>query len=160
MMPGISGLEVARQAHHRWPGMRIIALSMYDTEAYVVEALQAGASAYVLKKATSRDLIYAVQRVMEGGLYLSPPLDERAIETYVQHAQETRLDPYESLTDREREVLQLVAEGMNNPEIAARLQISARTVEMHRANLMHKLSLKTKTELIRYALRRGILAEE
>ncbi len=160
MMPGLGGLEVAQQARHRWPKMKVIMLSMYDTEAYVVEALQAGASAYVLKKATSSDLIHAVRRVLEGGLYLSPPLDERAIQAYTQKANETRLDPYESLTAREREVLGMAAEGSSNPQIAAQLSLSPRTVEMHRANLMKKLGLKSQTELIRYALKRGILAEE
>jgi DNA-binding NarL/FixJ family response regulator len=160
MMPNLSGLEAARQARRRWPKMKVIMLSMYDTEAYVVEALQAGAAAYVLKKATSGDLVHAVRRVMAGGLYLSPPLDERAIEAYIRNAQATRLDPYESLTARERQVLHLAAEGLNNPQIAERLSLSPRTIEMHRAHLMKKLDLKSQTDLIRYALKRGILPEE
>ncbi|KAF0109020.1 MAG: signal transduction response regulator LuxR family [Anaerolineaceae bacterium] len=159
MMPGLSGLEVAQQVRRRWPKVKVIVLSMYDSEAYVVEALQAGASAYVLKKATSSDLVHAVRRVIEGGLYLSPPLDERAIQAYTQKAQATRLDLYESLTAREREVLGMAAEGLSAPQIAGRLSLSPRTAEMHRANLMKKLSLKSQTELIRYALKRGLLAE-
>jgi DNA-binding NarL/FixJ family response regulator len=160
MMPGLSGLEVARQSCRRWPQTKVIVLSMYDTESYVVEALQAGASAYVLKQATSSDLVRAVRRVLEGGLYLSPPLDERAIQAYSHNARATRADPYESLTGREREVFQLAAEGLSNPQIAAKLSLSPRTVEMHRANLMKKLGLKSQSELIRYALKRGSLTEE
>jgi len=154
-MPGLSGLEVAQQTRRRWPKMKVIILSMYDTEAYAVEALQAGASAYVLKKATSSDLLQAVRRVIEGGLYLSPPLNERAIAAYIQTSQATRLDPYESLTAREREIFQLAAEGLSNPQIAGRFSLRLRTVEMHRASLMRKLVLKNQTELIRYALKRG-----
>lgn len=159
MMPGLSGLEVAGQARKRWPKMKVIVLSMHDSEAYVVEALQAGAAAYVLKKATSSDLIHAVRRVSEGGLYLSPPLDERAIAAYVRNSHSARLDPYESLTAREREVVQLAAEGLSNPQIAAKLSLSPRTAEMHRANLMKKLGLKTQTDLVRYAMKRGVLEE-
>jgi DNA-binding NarL/FixJ family response regulator len=133
---------------------------MYANEAYVLEALRNGAAAYVLKEASAADLVRAIREVMAGRRYLSPPLSETAIELYVQKAKAGPRDPYEALTTREREVLQLAAEGQSNPEIADRLGISARTVETHRANLMHKLDLRSQTDLVRYALRRGILPPE
>jgi DNA-binding NarL/FixJ family response regulator len=130
---------------------------MYSNEAYVLEALGNGASAYVLKDSSSADLVHAVREVGAGRRYLSPPLSDRAIEAYQEKAKAATLDKYETLTTREREVLQLAAEGHTNIEIAARLGISSRTSEAHRSNLMHKLSLHTQADLIRYALRRGII---
>jgi two-component system, NarL family, response regulator NreC len=160
MMPGINGLEVTRQVSRRTSQTRIIILSMHANEAYVLEALRNGASAYVLKDSRADDLVYAVREVMEGRRYLSPPLSERAINSYIQQANESTLDPYETLTNREREVLNLAAQGCNATEIAQKLSISGRTAETHRANLMRKLDLHTQTDLIRYALRRGIIALE
>ncbi len=160
MMPGLSGLEVTRQVRQRSPHTQVIILSMHASEAYVFEALRNGAAAYVLKDVSTADLVHAVHEVMAGRHYLSPPLSERAIMAYIQQAQAAAPDPYESLTTREREVLHLAAQGCSNPEIATRLGISARTVENHRANVMHKLRLQTQTDLIRYALRRGIIPME
>jgi len=157
MLPGLNGLEVTRQVQQRSPQTRIVVLSMYANEAYVLEALRNGAAAYVLKEASAADLVHAIREVMAGRRYLSPPLSESAIELYVQKAKGAPRDPYEALTTREREVLQLAAEGQSNPEIADRLGISVRTVETHRANLMTKLALHNQTELVRYALKRGIL---
>ncbi len=160
MMPGLSGLEVTRQVRQRSPHTQVIILSMHASEAYVFEALRNGAAAYVLKDVSTADLVHAVHEVMAGRHYLSPPLSERAIMAYIQQAQAAAPDPYESLTTREREVLHLAAQGCSNPEMATRLGISARTVENHRANVMHKLRLQTQTDLIRYALRRGIIPME
>jgi two-component system, NarL family, response regulator NreC len=157
MMPGINGLEVARQVSHRSPQTRIIVLSMYGNEPYVLEALRNGAVGYVLKDANAAELLRAVHEVVAGRRYLSPPLSEHAIEAYLQKAQDAVLDLYETLTTREREVLQLAAEGRTNADIAAVLCVSPRTVETHRAHLMHKLGLHTQADLIRYALKRGIL---
>jgi two-component system, NarL family, response regulator NreC len=157
MMPGINGLEVARQVSHHSPQTRIIVLSMYGNEPYVLEALRNGAVGYVLKDADAAELLRAVHEVVAGRRYLSPPLSEHAIEAYLQKAQDAVLDLYETLTTREREVLQLAAEGRTNADIAAVLYVSPRTVETHRAHLMHKLGLRTQAELIRYALKRGIL---
>jgi len=156
MMPGLDGLEVTRRVNQRSPQTRIIILSMYGNEAYVVEVLRNGAAGYVLKKSTADELVRAVRAVVAGQRYLSPPLSEQTIETYMQKADESTQDLYDLLTTREREVLYLVAEGHTNAEIAARLFISPRTVEMHRANLMRKLDLRSQADLIRYALRRGI----
>jgi DNA-binding NarL/FixJ family response regulator len=160
MMPGLGGLEVTRQIPQCSPQTRVIVLSMYANEAYVLEALRNGASGYVVKDASAEDLRHAIREVVAGRRYLSPPLSELAIEAYVQKAKAAPLDPYETLTTREREVLHLAAEGHTNTEIAARLFISPRTVETHRAHLMRKLDLHSQTDLIRYALRRGILPPE
>ena len=160
MMPGLNGLEVTRQASKHSHYTRIVILSMYANEAYVLEALSNGASAYVLKDSSSADLVQAVREVAAGRRYLSPPLTDRAIEAYQEKAKAAALDNYESLTTREREVLQLAAEGHTSTEMAARLGISPRTAETHRAHLMHKLNLHTQADLIRYALRRGIIPME
>ena len=160
MLPGLSGLEVARQVSRLSPQTRVVILSMYANQAYVLEALRSGAAAYVLKKATAGELARAVREVTAGRRYLSPPLSEEHIETYLKKAEESKTDPYELLTTRQREVLHLIVEGHTNVEIAARLVISPRTVEMHRANLMRKLGVRTQADLIRYALQRGILPPE
>jgi DNA-binding NarL/FixJ family response regulator len=157
MLPELNGVEVTRRVKKLLPATVVVILSMHDNEVYVIEALRAGAAAYVLKTSTAQELVYAIHQALEGHLFLSPPLSERAIEVYLQKAQGTELDPYETLTAREREVLHLAAEGLNHTAIAARLSISPRTVEMHHGNLMRKLHLRTQTELIRFALQRGIL---
>ena len=158
MMPGLSGLEVARRTKRVSPATHVIVLSMHDAESYVVEALQAGIAGYVLKKSSSQDLIFAIRQALVGNLYLSPSLNERAIQAYMQQAQVARAeDPFDSLTDREREIFQLAAEGLNNPQIAEKLSLSARTAEMHRGNLMKKLGLKSQTDLVKYAIKRGIV---
>lgn len=158
MMPGLSGLEVARRTRRVSPATKVIVLSMHDTESYVVESLDAGVSGYVLKKSSSTELIFAIRQALAGALYLSPSLNERAIQAYIQRSQESRAeDPFDALTDREREVFQLAAEGSSNPQIAERLSLSPRTVEMHRANLMKKLGLKSQTDLVKYAVKRGMV---
>ena len=156
MMPRVNGLEVTRQIGWRFPETSVVILSVYDSKAYVLEALQAGARAYVLKASTWDELLHAIREVCAGRRYLSPPLSEWAIEAYMQTTTDGNLDPYETLTSREREVLQLTADGCTNIQIASRLFISRRTVETHRANLMHKLGLKSQADVLRYALRRGI----
>lgn len=157
MMRGLNGLEVARQISKQMPQTRIVILSMHDDEGFVLEALANGVSAYVLKDAGSSDLIQAVREVAAGHRYLSPPLSDRAIEAYQQVASTGTLDKYDTLTTREREVLQLTVEGHTNSEIATRLGISVRTAETHRSRLMHKLGSHTQADLIRYAIRRGII---
>jgi two-component system, NarL family, response regulator NreC len=160
MMPGLNGLEVARQLHKQTPKVGIVVLSMHDDEGFVLEALANGVSAYVLKDSSSSDLVQAVREVAAGRRYLSAPLSDRVIETYLQMAKIGTMDKHETLTTREREVLQLSAEGHTNSEIAARLGISTRTAETHRSRLMHKLGLHTQADLIRYALKRGIIPME
>jgi two-component system response regulator NreC len=160
MMPELNGVEVARRIKKQLPNTVIVILSMHENEAYVVEALRAGVSAYVLKKSTAQELVYAIQQGLAGHLFLSPPLNEHAIQAYLEKTQGTSLDPYDTLTAREREVLHLAAEGLNNSAIAARLSISPRTVEMHHGNLMRKLRLRNQADLIRFAIQRGILPLE
>jgi len=157
MMPGLGGLDVTRQVARRFPQTRVVILSIHDKAAYVLEALRSGATAYVLKDGPAANLVNAVHAAAAGRRYLSPPLSERAIELYAKTAKEARPDAYERLTPREREVLQLAAEGHTTAAIAARLGIRPRTAEAHRASLMRKLGLRTQADLIRLALQRGIL---
>jgi DNA-binding NarL/FixJ family response regulator len=160
MMPGLNGLEVTRQVSKLSPKTKILVLSMYMNEPYVIEALRNGAYGYVLKESNISDLIQAIREVMAGRHYLSPPLSERAIGTYLEQTKDTVLDPYNTLSTREREVLHLAVEGYSNAEIAAKLFISSRTAETHRANMMRKLDLHTQTDLIKYALKKGMLPTE
>ena len=161
MMPDLNGLEVVRRVKRRVPDTLVIVLSMHADEAYVLEALQGGAMGYVLKGMSTTSLVEAVQEVLAGRRYLSPPLTERAIDAYLQRATEADrpIDHYEMLTPREREVLHLAAQGSSNTEIGDRLAISPRTVETHRANLMRKLDLRNQADLIRFALQRGIVVD-
>ena len=160
MMPGLNGLEITRQIAKRAMQTRVVILSMHASETYVLEALRHGAAGYVLKDANPTELVQAVREVRAGRRYLSRGLSERAIDAYAEKAQAAPADVYDTLTTREREVLQLAAESSSTSEIAARLGISPRTVETHRENLMRKLGLQSQTDLIRYALRRGIVPLE
>jgi two-component system response regulator NreC len=160
MMPGINGLEVTRQVRHRAPRTRVVILSMYGDEGYILEALRNGALAYVLKDADPRDLLTAVREAASGRRYLSPPLSERAVAAYLEKSRTSAPEGYETLTTREREVLHLVAEGRTNAQVGDRLGISPRTADTHRTNLMRKLNLHSQTDLVRYALQRGIIALE
>ncbi len=158
MIPRLHGLEVIRRlcAEHSAP--RVIVLSGHAEEHYVVEALRSGALGYVLKDCATSNLSEAIRLVAAGKRYLSPAIEERAIEAFFQHPGQSGLDPYETLTGRERLILQMAAEGSSNPDIARKLFISPRTAESHRANLMRKLSLHSQTELVRYAIRKQIIA--
>jgi two-component system response regulator NreC len=160
MMPGLSGLEVLRIARQRSPQTRIVVLSMYSDNGFIAEALRNGATGYVLKGCTEENVVRAVRDAAAGRRYLSPPVSEIAIDAYIKQAQAGPFDPHETLTAREREVLQSAAEGKTCAEIAARLHISQRTVENHRASLMRKLGLQNQTELVRYALRRRLIPLE
>jgi DNA-binding NarL/FixJ family response regulator len=160
MLPGMHGLEVVRRLRKAQVRARIVVLSMHSDESYVLSALREGASAYVLKEAGAEQLVHAIREAIAGRRYLSPPLSEDALESYRQRKATGELDPLKVLTDRERQVLQLVAEGRTNAEIAARLTISQRTAESHRANMMRKLNLEHQADVTRYAIRRGIIALE
>jgi len=156
MMPGLNGLEVTRQVT-KDTKTRVIILSMHSSDAHVSEALKNGASGYVLKDAQASELVHAIREVAAGRRYLSKPLSQRTIDIYARKLGSTYTDPYDKLTTRERQVLQLAAEGLTNPQISDRLFISPRTTETHRANLMRKLQLQNQSELIRYAVKRGII---
>ncbi|HSK65809.1 MAG TPA: response regulator transcription factor [Anaerolineales bacterium] len=123
----------------------------------MVEALKAGALGYVLKETGPSELVQAVQQVIQGQRYLSPRISERLIDVLIETKHQPSSDPYQTLTNREREVLQMAAEGLSSSEIARRLSISPRTAELHRGRMMHKLGLRSQTDLIRYAFKRGIL---
>lgn len=157
MLPGLGAIEVARHVLRRRPSTRIVILSTDMNEAHVRDALRSGVHGYVRKDATADDLIHAIREVAVGNGYLSPPFSDQAAEAYRKNARDGNLDPYEKLTDREREVLYLAAMGLGNMEIGDQLAISPRTVETHRAHMMRKLGLKRLTDVVRYALRRGIL---
>jgi DNA-binding NarL/FixJ family response regulator len=160
MMPGLNGLDVARQIARRFPATRVVVLSMYGDQAHILEALRNGAAAYVFKGSDATEIVRAIREVSAGRRYLSPSLSEHALADYVEKAKVAPVDSYETLTTREREVLHLAAEGYTNVQIGERLSVSPRTVEVHRAHLMHKLGLSNQTDLVRYALRRGILPLE
>ncbi len=156
VMPCLNGLEVTRQVAKLSPNTKVIVLSMYMDEPYVIEALQNGAWGYVLKESNISDLVKAIREVADGRHYLGSPWSELAIAAYKEKTKGASLDLYNTLTTREREVLQLVAEGYKNSDIAAKLFISQRTVESHRASMMQKLSVNSKAELIAYAVKRGL----
>jgi DNA-binding NarL/FixJ family response regulator len=157
MLPGLHGLEVIRMLRQRFPATRVVVLSPQADTASIQEALHHGAAGYVHQDAGIHEVIKAVHEVVAAHRYVSPPLSEATLEAAHRPRQHPAHDPYDTLTRREREVLQLAAESHTNQAIAARLSIGLRTVETHRANLMRKLGLPNQTELIRFALRRGLL---
>jgi len=157
LLSGLGGLEVARQVRDRNPKTRVLIFSQQSNESFVLEALKYGVYAYVLKDADEKELLHAIGRVISGQRYLSAALSERAMEAYVGKAASLPPDAYDSLTTREREVLQLAAEGIKSSEIGERLSISPRTAEAHRAHLSRKLGLHSQSDLIRFAIRRGLL---
>lgn len=160
MMPNLNGLEVLRQVAHHSPRTRMIVLSMQSAEPYVVEAFRSGAIGYVLKDGAPEELIHGIREALLDRRYLSPKLPERLIEAITNPSALDRQDPFETLTDREHEVFQMAAEGKTAPEIAKLLSISPRTVELHRSRMMNKLGFHSQTELVRYAIKRGILPTE
>jgi DNA-binding NarL/FixJ family response regulator len=156
-LPGLHGLEVIRQIRRRAPAARTLVLSMHAHEQYVLGALRNGADGYLLKGSNSEELIAAIRKIAGGGRYVSADVSNHLVSAFLDHGPAPVAGLYETLTDREREVLNLMAEGCTNLELAERLYISVRTVETHRANVMHKIGLRSQTDVVRYALRRGIL---
>jgi DNA-binding NarL/FixJ family response regulator len=157
-MPKLSGIEVAARAQKlaRPPG--VIILSVHGDESYIMRALAAGAKAYLLKSATDEDLIPAIRAVAAGRPFFSPAVTGVLVEDYVRNLQQRGLtDSYHLLTDREKEVLQLLAEGRSNKEVAGLLNLGLSTVETHRANLMQKLNLHNTAEIVLYAVRKGLI---
>jgi two-component system response regulator NreC len=156
VMPGKSGIEAIRDVLHDAPEAKVLILSMQDDARYVREAFEAGASGYVLKEAADTEVVAAVREVAAGGRYVHPTLGARLVAADAEERKRAAEDP---LSDRERDVLRLLALGHTNQEIADRLYISVRTAETHRAHIMQKLRLTTRAELVRYALGEGLLAE-
>ena len=156
-MPRLTGLQAARELARTQPGLRLLILTMYDNEQYFFEALAAGASGYVLKSVADRDLVEACRATMRGEPFLYPGAVNALIRNYLDRAREGGTIPAKAITDREEEILKLVAEGHTSQEIADILVISIKTVERHRANLLEKLGMKDRLELTRYAIRVGLI---
>jgi two-component system response regulator NreC len=158
-MPILNGIEAARQICAKLPHTSVVFLSMHSDESYVLRALKAGARAYLLKDSAEQDLISAVEAVSEGKAFFSPAISKMLVEDYMRQMQERKVeDSYELLTTREREILQLLAEGKNNKEVATLLNLSLYTVETHRSNIFQKLNLHSGAELILYAIRKGVIS--
>jgi two-component system response regulator NreC len=157
-MPIMSGLEATRRIRRRFPGTKVLALTQYEDREYIVPTIEAGARGFVSKTAAFSELASAIQAVYQGGSFLSPMAAAAVVEECQQKVtMEGGKDPYQNLTDREREMLKLVAEGYTAKEIADMLVISLRTVETHKTNLMKKLNIHNKADLIRFAIRKGII---
>jgi DNA-binding NarL/FixJ family response regulator len=157
-MPRLNGIEVASRSHKLARPPRIVILSMHSDESYVLRALAAGASAYLLKDATDEDLLPALRAISAGKPYFSPAVTALLVEDYIRQLQARGLtDSYHLLTDREKQVLQLLAEGRSNKEVASLLDVGLSTVETHRANLMQKLGLHNTAEIVLYAVRKGLI---
>jgi DNA-binding NarL/FixJ family response regulator len=158
-MPQLNGIEATRQIVRRAPETRVLILSMHSADAYVARALQAGAKGYLLKDSAGKDLIRAVATVATGKSFFSPAVAKLMLDDYVRRVAETAVvDKYDSLSEREREVFQLVAEGRSNKEVAELLAISLATVETHRARILEKLDVHNTAELVLYAVRRGVIS--
>lgn len=156
-MPRLTGLQAARELSRLMPDMRILILTMYDNEQFFFEALKAGASGYVLKSVADLDLVEACRAAVRGEPFLYPGAVASLIRDYLDRARDGESIPAKAITDREEEILKLVAEGNSSKEIAELLVISVKTVERHRANLLQKLGLKDRLELTRYAIRAGLI---
>jgi two-component system response regulator NreC len=158
-MPVLNGIEAARQIGAKETRTAIVFLSMHSDESYVLRALKSGARGYLLKDSAEHDLIHAVETVSEGKAFFSPAISKMLVEDYVRQMREQKVeDSYELLTSRERQVLQVLAEGRSNKEVAALLDLSLHTVETHRGNIMQKLNLHSGAEIILYAVRKGIIS--
>lgn len=158
-MPMLNGIEAARQISQKCPQTATVFLSMHADEGYVLKALKSGARAYLLKDSAESDLISAIRAVTEGKSFFSPSISKMLVEDYVRQMRERDVeDSYDLLTPREREILQLLAEGKNNKEVAAQLNLSLYTVETHRGNIFQKLNLHSTAELILYAIRKGVIS--
>jgi DNA-binding NarL/FixJ family response regulator len=156
-MPRMTGLQVAAELASLRPELRVLMLSMHDNEQYLFEALKAGASGYVLKSAADRDLVEACRAALRGEPFLYPSAVAALIRDFLERARTGEAAPVDPLTPRELQVVKLIAEAYTNAEIAAALQISVKTVERHRENLLAKLGMRDRVELTRYAIRRGLV---
>ncbi|MCC3382325.1 response regulator [Paenibacillus farraposensis] len=161
MPPGKDGLTATTELKKQLPDTEVLILTMHDDEEYLFRAIQAGASGYILKSAPHEELLAAIQSVAEGSAYLYPNATKRLMSEYLDKIkQEGITGPYESLSEREKEILSWIAKGYANKEIAEHLVISVKTVESHKSNLMEKLNLKTRPELVKFALKKGLLHYE
>ena len=158
-MPLLNGIDATRQIVRRLPECRVLILSMHANEAYIIQALKAGAKGYMLKDSADTDLIRGVAAIAAGKSFFSPAVAKVMLDDYVRHlAEKGIVDRYESLSEREREIFQLVAEGHSNKEVAELLSVSPATVETHRAHILQKLDVHNTAELVLYAVRRGVVS--
>jgi DNA-binding NarL/FixJ family response regulator len=158
-MPNLNGIDAARQITQRHPAVAVVILSMHSDEGYVLRALKAGARGYLLKDSPESDLVNAVRAVHEGKAWFSPAISRMLVDDYMRKLQQQGVDDsYELLTTREREILQLLAEGKSNKDVANMLKLSLYTVETHRGNMLQKLNLHGTAELILYAVRKGVIS--
>ena len=162
VMPGLNGIEATRQIVKRVPGCRVLILTAYVEDERLLQALRVGAAGYVVKNSELDELLLAIQSVHRGNTYFSTSVSEEIAvnEVLLQSKQPEPKTGYDLLTNREREVLQLIAEGLSNQRIAAELVISVKTVEAHKAHIMAKLHARNRTDLIRYAIKRGLIGLE
>jgi two-component system, NarL family, response regulator NreC len=157
-MPRLNGVEATRQIARRLPDVRVLVVSMYSDDLYVTQALQAGAHGFVLKDSADADLVRAVRDLKAGKSYFSPAVSKVVLDDYVRHLADRGItDRFDALSEREREVFQLVAEGHSNKEIAGLLNVSPGTVETHRARIMEKLDVHSAAEIVLYAVRKGVI---
>ncbi|MEW6046079.1 MAG: response regulator transcription factor [Bacillota bacterium] len=154
-MPGISGLEAIRHIRRNFPQVKVIALTIHETEDYIVHALRAGVHGYLVKRAAAQELLSAIRAVIRGESYLHPAIVKVVLNDYLQRLEHGQEEPV--LTEREREIVRLIAEGYKNREIAQRLNISLKTVETHRANIMQKLNISDRVQLVRFAIRTRLI---
>ncbi len=161
-LPDIDGFEATQQIKRALPNVAVLALTMHESDEYFFKMLQAGASGYVPKKAAPTDLVTAIRTVHGGGMFLYPSVAKALVHDYLSRVAEGGGEraSYDGLTDREHEVLKMIADGLSNQEIADKLTISVKTVERHRANIMSKLNLHSRTELVKYAIRKGLIEVE
>ncbi len=160
-LPDILGIEATRVIRKALPKTAVLALTMHESEEYFFEMLNAGASGYLPKKAAPTELVSAIRVVHAGGVYLYPSLAKTLVQDYLKRAESgDEKNAYDGLTEREREVLKWIADGLSNQEVADRLVISVKTVERHRANILAKLNLHSRTELVKYAIRKGLIEVE
>jgi two-component system response regulator NreC len=157
-MPIMGGLEATRRINKEFPGTKILVLTQYDEKEYVFPIIESGASGFISKAGASSELVAGIRSVYRGDSYLTPSVAKLLVENYQQSVGErARQDPYDQLTERERDILKLLAEGYNTAEIAAMLIITPKTVEGHKTNLMAKLGIHNRIDLVKYALRKGII---
>lgn len=157
-MPDMDGLEATKRIKRRCPEVQVLALTVHDSDEYFFQMLQAGASGYVVKEAASSDLVSALRAVAQGEVFLYPTVAKKLVNDYVSRVGEGEVpEPYQQLTPREREVLALIGEGLTNKEIAEQLVISLSTVQTHYSNIIEKLGLNNRAELIKYAIQHGLI---
>jgi len=159
-MPDLNGIEAARQVSSDCPGMKIVALSMHSDRRFVIEMFKAGSSGYMLKDCAFEELARAIREVTANRIYLSPSISDKVISDYIRNLPPEEESAFSALSHREREVLQVLAEGFSTKEIAAKLSVSTKTVETHRQNIMHKLGIFSVAELTKYAIREGLTSLE